>query len=86
MHNHPRPGCSWVSCRVARAKHSTLGLQGGLRALQPDAIAPCGFFGTDTLHLVAELDDDTVMDHAVDGSCRGQGINEDFMMPLSWIA
>jgi hypothetical protein len=86
MHNHPRLGCRCTSGWTACARNSTLGLLGGYSAVQLDTIAPCGFFGTDTLHLVAELDDDAVMDHAVDGSCRGQGINEDFMMPLSWIA
>jgi len=79
MHNHPQSGCGETSCRGARAEKSILSLLGDLRGLQLDAVAASCFLGPHAPHLAAELDDDAVMYHAVDGGCRGQGILKDLI-------
>ena len=47
----------------------------------PDTVAAGSLLSLITPRLTTELDDPAVMDHAVDRSCRGQGISED-LTPL----
>jgi len=52
---------------------SLLGILSGVRAAQPNAIAPRRFFRAHALHLATEFDDQAVMDDAIDRSRGGQG-------------